>query len=417
MSLTKNRHRTFGSLVGFGISFCLSLIILRNPLTSFFNGIFAFSGSFLAVGISDRQRIKREKKSKHSFQHQIKRLEAQENQLYQSLSSVTNIKEQVEAKVNGLYLERTHLLNRIAELNFKRNDLYRDVNHLQQQLEQFNQTIFQKKGQIEQLEKREIELNQAILRKSYNSHPSQRRINQLKEKVAAVTTTLTVQEQQQQQLEQELINLENAKQEIEGQIYDLNNQIKVLEQKQTGLEININDLQNQKQQLEITLKQYQEESNLLKNTIDDQILQQEQIKQIILDLEQEKQELENHFYPVSQIAVLETPALEKSVLITNFLPDEWQEWLNFVQHLTPDERKAFKAILEKDAVTLKQLADQQITMPEVIIDLLNDNALKLIGDTPFTRIDTSIIPEVHQEYVPILIEPINLNFKDFLNEN
>jgi chromosome segregation ATPase len=417
MSLTKNRHRTFGALVGFGISFGLSLIILQNPLTSFINGVVTFSGSFLAVGISDRQRIKREKKVKNSFQHQIKRLEAEENQLYQSLSSVSNIKEQVESKVNSLYLERTHLLNRIAELNFKRNDLYRDVNHLQQQLDQITQAITQKKIQIEQLEKREIELNQAILRKSYNSHPSQRRINQLKEKVAEVQTTLTVQEQQQQKIEQELINLETYKQEIEGNIYDLNGQIKLLEYKKEGLETSISELQNQKQTLETTLEKYHQETHKLQNSIETKTLQQEEIKQAILELENHKQELEIQLYPVSQIAVLETPLVEIPHLITNFLPLEWQEWLNFVQQLSPDERKAFKAILEKDAATLKQIADQQITMPEVIIDLLNDNALKLIGDTPFTRNDTSIIPEVHQEYIPILIEPINLNFKDLLNDH
>jgi chromosome segregation ATPase len=412
MSLTKNRHRTFGSLVGFGISFGLSLIILQNPLTSFINGVVTFSGSFLAVGISDRQRIKREKKVKNSFHHQIKRLEAEENQIYQSLSSVSNIKEQVEAKVNSLYLERTHLLNRVAELNFKRNDLYRDVNHLQQQLDQITQAITQKKIQIGQLEKREIELNQAILRKSYNSHPSQRRINQLKEKVAEVQTTLTVQEQQQQKIEQELINLETYKQEIEGNIYDLNGQIKLLEYQKEGLETSMTELQNQKQILETTLEKYHQETHNLQTTIETQTLQQEELKQVILELENHKQELEVQLDPISQIAVLETPHL-----ITNFLPLEWQEWLNFVQQLSPDERKAFKAILEKDAATLKQIADQQITMPEVIIDLLNDNALKLIGDTPFTRNETSIIPEVHQEYLPILIEPINLNFKDLLNDH
>ncbi len=76
---------------------------------------------------------------------------------------------------------------------------------------------------------------------------------------------------------------------------------------------------------------------------------------------------------------------------------------------------AFKAILEKDAATLKRIADKKSTMPEVLIESINEIALNTFGDTLLVSGGISVLPEIHEAHSYIFTEPIILYFKDLLN--
>jgi len=79
-----------------------------------------------------------------------------------------------------------------------------------------------------------------------------------------------------------------------------------------------------------------------------------------------------------------------------------QEWRDFAKVLNADERAAIAAILARDEAALKHLADCQATMPEVLVETLNENALTVLGDTLFITTGGAVVPEIHAEYAPLL---------------
>ncbi|HEY9742041.1 MAG TPA: tellurite resistance TerB C-terminal domain-containing protein, partial [Coleofasciculaceae cyanobacterium] len=64
---------------------------------------------------------------------------------------------------------------------------------------------------------------------------------------------------------------------------------------------------------------------------------------------------------------------------------------------------------------LKKIADKKATMPEVLIESINEKAIHSFGDTLFMSGSASVIPEVYEEYIPIFVKPITIYFKDLLD--
>jgi hypothetical protein len=80
----------------------------------------------------------------------------------------------------------------------------------------------------------------------------------------------------------------------------------------------------------------------------------------------------------------------------NNLPTAWD---NLLENLPADEIQVLKAILEKDnpQETIKQIAESNITTPNLLIDAINEIANKTIGKS---IIETNTeIPEIIEEHL------------------
>lgn len=424
MPSTKLANRILLGSVAFGVSFGLGLLANRNLNQALLAGIITVPATYIGVAIADKRRAYQERLLKNSLHIQIQELEAEEVQLYQSLSAATATRHEVEASINALQSERSYLLNRVSELHSQRNELYQELTVVQKQKQQQEAEFYTLQNQIQQFERQQTELSQSMANKISQIQQAELRFNRLQVELDQLQNQITQKQNQQDQVNKTLIALEHRKQELGGETYDLETNIKVLEQRQEQLNQTLLPLQVRKQQVQTTLTSEQERLKQLKNQISTQQKQQEQLTQDLASLEHQKQQLEAEYHHLqSQIKALENQAL--NLTPTQFLnlqneisigfPEEWLEWIEFTQQLSDEEQKVFKAILERDEAALKRISDSQTTMPQVLIDSINYQAMDRIGDALFFNGRPSALPEINKEYSPIFTEPATIYFKDLLD--
>ena len=423
MQSTKVANRIVLGSVAFGVSFGLGLIANRDFKKAWLTGLITLPASYVGTVVAEQRRTNQEKLIRAALQNQVQVLEGQQTLVHQSLYAATATRQEVEASINALQGERSNLLSRVSELHNQRNALYQEITDFQSQKQQQEGQLYSLQTQVQQFERQQVELNQSLTAKTAQIQQTETRLKLLREELEQLQIPSTDKRKQQEQLNQEIAKLEGRKQDLEGEVHDLRTQIQVFEQRQEQLNQTLGRLQHQQQEVEANLTSGQAELEQLLSQVSEKQKQQEQLNQDLATLETRKQQLEADSRNLeTQIQELEkqkttrpqTRPQEFEGEISNFLPEEWREWLEFTKHLSEDERTALKAILEQDEAALKRIAAEKSTMPQVLIDSINNNALQTFGDTLFVIAGGLGVPEVHEEYSPIFIEPIAVYFKDLL---
>lgn len=423
MQSIKVANRFLLGSVAFGVSFLLGLLANRDITKALLTGVIAIPATYTGAMIADKRRIYQEKLLRGSLQNQIEELVEEQTQLYQSLAAATATRQEVEASINALQSERSHLLSRVSELHIQRNELYRELSDFQKQKQQQDLEFYNLQTQLQKLERQQTEVNQSLSAKTFQLQQTEIRINQLRKELDQLHNQISNKKQQKEQLHPDLAKLESRKQHLEGAAYDLQTQIQVLQQRQDQLNQALLPLQQQYREMEGNLLAGKARLDQLLSQISEKQKQQKKLNQDLATLESRKQHLEVESHNLqTQIQALETQQLvlpqaspqELEGIISILLPQEWREWLEFAQQLSEDEQRAFQAILEQDNVALKRIADKNSTMPEVLIESINEKALNTFGDTLFVSHGVSVIPEIHEDYYSIFTESISLSFKDFL---
>lgn len=423
MPSTKLANRILLGSVAFGVSFGLGLLANRNLNQALLAGIITVPATYIGVAIADKRRAYQERLLRSSLQIQIQDLEAEEAQLYQSLSAATATRHEVEASINALQSERSYLLNRVSELHTQRNELYQELTTVQKQKQQQEAEFYTLQNQIQQFEQQQTELSQSLANKISQIQQAELRFNRLQVELDQLQNQINQKQNQQEQVNKTLIALEHRKQELGGETYDLETNIKVLEQRQEQLNQTLLPLQVRKQQVQTTLTSEQERLKQLKNQVSTQQKQREQLNQDLASLERQKQQLEDEYHRLqNQIEALENQANLPPTLFPDLqnkirmgFPEEWLEWLDFTQQLSNEQQQALKAILERDETALKTIADDQATMPQVLVDSINHQVMDRMGDDLLVNGEVAGIPEINQVYAPVFTESATIYFKDLLD--
>lgn len=408
--------------VTFVVSLILGLLLNRDKVI--LTGAIAVSAGYVGAVIAEKRRINQGKRLRGSLENEIQVLEAEEIQLLESLSAATATRQEVEASINALQAERSQLLNRVSELHDQRSKIHQELTYLQQQKQQQEEDFYHLQAQVQQLEEQQFELSQSLSTKISQIQQTEAHSKRLLVEQEQLQHQITQKQQQQEQLNQELLTLELRKQDLGGEAYDLQTQIQVLGQHQEELDRVLLSLQLQKQQVKADFTSGKTKFQQFQAQVAQKQEQYQKLKQELVTLEKGKQQLELYFRQLQvqiqalekqKIASQQQPNRELEPEISLALPEEWREWLQFTLELNNEQKRVLKAILEQDEATLKKIADEQSTMPQVLIDSLNHQALETLGDTIFSGSSVkSAIPEIHQEYYPILVEPIEVYFKDLL---
>lgn len=410
--------------IAFGASFVLGLMQNRDLNKALLTGGITGFVTFVGAAMVDNRRTQHQLLLTASLEDDIQELEVEETHLWQSLHAASMKKQQVEASINALQSERSRLLIRVAELHHQRNILHQELTRFQRQRQQQEEEFQILQSQVQQFEKQQTELSQSLSAKIFQIQQTETHLNRLLEEYQHLQSQHSGQPNQQVQINQDLTTLESHKQHLGGEVYDLQTQIKVLEQRREELNQSLLSLQLQKASIETNLTSEQAGLKALQKQVSQNQKQQKNLIQDITTLEGRKQQLEAD-YRILQTQVrslekqktkwLHAPTEDFAGDIARVLPQEWCEWLEFVQQLSDDERKALKAILEQDEAALKKIADKTSTMPQVLIDAINNRALETFGDTLFVSNGNLTVPEVHEEYSSIFVEPIEVYFKDLLD--
>jgi chromosome segregation ATPase len=421
MAINQVANHIILGTVAFSVS--VSIGVFTNPEKALLNGVITVLASSAGSIVANKRLKEQEKRHIGSLLHQIEAFEAEKSILYESVSQGMEAKQQLEASINALQIERSQLLIRVSELHAQRNNFYHELAEFQGQKQQKIDEIENLKRQIKQIEQHQIELNQSLWAKTAQVQPAETRLNRLHGELDRLHSRIADKLHQQKQLERDLAILESQKQELGGEAYDLKTNILALKQRGEQINHSLLYLRMQHQEVQETLISLEGELEEMASQVSVKQEQQEQLNRDLANLEHLKQQLESDYHKLQRemeflhkLRTINFQALPEVIesKLPKFFPEEWLVWLEFSQQLSQNEKIALKAILAGDEVALKQIADEQFTIPQSLINSINDRALATFQDILLVSKDDSVIPDVNQEYISILVEPTSIYFKDLL---
>ncbi len=160
-----------------------------------------------------------------------------------------------------------------------------------------------------------------------------------------------------------------------------------------------------------------EERDLLQNQVWE-LLQQLENLNPQLPVTQAELEEETEEFPfddlVESITVepaekTEVITIEPAEKIANISEELTEEWKGFLQSLPDHEIKVLKIILKQVRVksSIKKIAEQNITMPNLLIDSINGRAQNAVGELIIST--DNDIPQVYEEYLENIQKIIDIS--------
>ncbi|MDF5708206.1 MAG: tellurite resistance TerB C-terminal domain-containing protein [Nostoc sp. S4] len=400
-------NRFILGIVAFSVSFGLSLVPNWDFNKAFLTGVITALIIYATALFVDKRRRNYEMFILGSLRKRIKEMEGLKARIVREIN-------QIEEHQNLLYTESKQLQNQVTENRSQRDSLHREVRTIAGQKKQLETEISNLQIELNNLEKNQVELNSTFSnltaekrRLESNCHVSRAEITQLQSQISEL-------QQQKQEVESNLTLLGRLKPQLEEKLYELRITIQELEIKvnkenellvatttekentQALLNYSQTQIATQKeelQQLQAQVSLLQEERDLLQNQVWDLLQQIETLNPE--PLPGNSTEDDNELFPFTEIIESSTTIDSPEVNTLERIPEEWT---NFLVNLPEYELQVLKAIVEQDntKATIKKIAEANITMPNLLIDSINERANDTIGEL---IIDSDLeIPEVYPEY-------------------
>ncbi|WP_445637033.1 TerB-C domain-containing protein [Nostoc sp. DSM 114161] len=400
-------NRFILGIVAFSVSFGLSLVPNWDFNKAFLTGIITAFIIYGAALFVDKRRRNYEMFILGSLRKRIKEMEGLKARIVKEIN-------QIEEHHNLLYAESNQLQNQVIENRNQRDSLNREVRTLAGQKKQLETQISNLQIEFSNLEKNHAELSNAFAnltgekrRLESNCHISRAEITQLQSQISEF-------QQQKEEIESNLTLLGRLKPQLEEKLYELRIEIQELEIKvnkenevliaktteRENIQAILNSSQTQiatqkeeLQQLQGQVSLLQEERDLLQNQVWELLQQAENFNSEPLADNSKEDDIE--LFPFTEII---QPATTIDYSEINTLENIPEEWTNFLENLPGYELQVLKAIVEEDntKATIKKIAEANITMPNLLIDSINERANDTIGEL---IINSELeIPEVYQEH-------------------
>lgn len=359
--------------VAFGVSLCISLIASQNFGKAFFTGVITIPATYAGAIVIHKQRLNREKRFRNSLVNQIQELEAYQEDMNQYLVDALSEEQGLEASINNLKSELNYLRSQVSEGYNQRKTISRELIVLQEQKQQKLQELSTLQEQINTIENQLNQLNQLVSTKNAEVRKAETELNLIKSEMRQLPDKITELETEKQSLEQELLNIQIQK------------SILLEEENQARQSLAFFNLEL------IQLKAKSKPQN------EQQVNQEE-----LLSLREEKSQLE------AEVKRLKRPQ-KSSKQIPTQEPVLSQEWLDFLKQLPDYGIKVIESIAEPSNLmaTLKTIAEENLTMPELLIDYINNCAMETIGDRIIEPGSITKPPAIASEYMVLVNQAIN----------
>ena len=180
------------------------------------------------------------------------------------------------------------------------------------------------------------------------------------------------------------------------------------EPKRQQVETGSKSLQAAIEQLQLQISSLHAELGQLETQILDRRQQKEALDHEILALQKPLPDQVTDV--IHKVEVVPLNPRSNGSVIKSASPDLPAEWTQFFTHLSESELKALRAIAEQKNLMprLKKIAEDNLTMPELLIDAINERALDTIGDMilePGLSNTPTMIAEEYRAIVQKLIHP------------
>ena len=358
--------------VAFGVSFCLSLITSQDFGQAFLTSVISIPATYAGSIIIHKRRLNREIRFRNSLTNQIQELEVYKEDMNQYLVDALSEEQGLEASINNLKSELNHIRNQVSEGYNQRKLISRELIGWQEQKQYKLQELSLVQEQINTIENQIVQLNQTLSTKSAE--------------VRKAETDLNFARSEMRQLPDKIIELDKEKQTLEQDILNIQIQKSILLEEENQARQSLAFFNLELIQLKSQTK-----------TPDDQ----QASKQELLSLREQKNQLEAEVNRLKR--------RHKSSKQTPKQPVLSQEWLDFINQLPDYGIKVIEAVAEPNnsTLTLKTIAEENLTMPELLVDAINNCALDTIGDSIIEPGSISTPPVIASEYLTLVNQAIN----------
>ncbi len=384
----------------------------------------------------------------------------QETELNQFLASTAATKQTIEASLEALQEEQNQLQKQVAANQTIKDQLTQEISALKDQKYQLTIKTDNLRTQIQNFEQAKVDLSQSLSALSAKkqeaeagSAPLQTSVKQLQAQIVALRTELSQIETkildhcaQKDALEQELTALKGQKQQLEGSGTRLQAQASSMRGEIRQLETQVSDRQKQKAALEQeinTLKVKKSQGATGVQAAQGTVPRPDSSPNGQAPTPSGKATPASpvatqppaQTSPVSPVTTVSTtpqpkanaktssatvrPEVTVEVLVPKVTPaptlttinvekpdvekssqELSSEWTEFMVQLPDYELLALKAIAEQSqpAATLKKIAEDNLTMPELLVDSINERALETVGDIIIEPGSSSTIVAIVREH-------------------
>ncbi|MHC5741352.1 MAG: tellurite resistance TerB C-terminal domain-containing protein [Nostoc sp.] len=395
-------------IVAFSVSFGLSLVPSWDFNKAFLTGVITAVTIHTTALFIDKRRRNYEMFVLGSLRKRIKEMEGLKARVVREIN-------QIKEHHNLLYSESQQVQNQVIESRSQRDSLQRELRTFAGQKKQLETEISNLQTEINNLQNNQTELNNAFSiltaekrRLESNCNVSRAEITQLQSQISElqhekqeVESNLTLLGRLKPQLEEKLYELRIAIQELEVETTQNNQLLVATKTERENLQAILNSSQTQLAEHKAELQQLQGQVSLLQEERDSLQNQVWELLQQVETLNPEPlsdnfQEDDIELFPFSEIIESSDVIKNSKVETSENIPEEWT---NFLENLPEHELQVLKAIVEQDNPNsaIKKIAEANITMPNLLIDSINERANDTIGELIINSDSES--PKVYQEYI------------------
>lgn len=401
-------NRFILGIVAFSVSFGLSLVPNWDFNKAFLTGLITAGTIYTAALFVDKRRRNYEMFILGSLRKRIKEMEGLKARVVREIN-------QIEEHHNLLYTESQKLQNQVTESRNQRDSLHRELRTFTGQKKQLEIEINSLQTEINNLQKNQTELNNAFSVLTVEKRRLESNCNVSRAEITQLQSQISELQQDKQEVESNLTLLGRLKPQLEEKLYELRIAIQELEVETTqkkqllvvtkteidNIQVILNSSQNylaeqkaELEQLQGQISLLQEERDSLQNQVWELLQQTETFNSETVAENSQKDDME--LFTFSEIIKTTTLIDTSEVDISDNIPEEWT---NFLENLPGYELQVLKALVEPDNpnATIKKIAEANITMPNLLIDSINERANDTIGELIINS--NSEIPEVYPEHI------------------
>jgi peptidoglycan hydrolase CwlO-like protein len=433
------KNRVYLSLVAAGVGFGLSLLVGRNFGKAFLTGsITLIAAQVGAIALESQYEQGFHQRSEKLRAH-IRSLQSRRQSVYQELQQLTQERDRLTADI---YLAQTQPKGTLqppanpwetqkrsplpeparpaiswtltdkfdktpadktsaAAPQFQSNGLETRIQNPEEQPSKARSSLqknLQKTLTAQQQAEESLNNRQAEL------HRLQSQITQQQTKQEELAQTVNHLTQQREKLDSDLNYLQTQVQELEQYRGSLTQFFASAEPKRRQVETGSQALQDAIAQLQNQITSLHGELNQLEGQILDRRTEKEQLDSQLSSLKDQQRQLD----PLPSPIEATSRTVPKPRRTSPKTPQIGGEWMDLMRAMTGSEFNALKAIAieENPGPTLKRLSEENLTMPELLIDAINERALDTIGDIilePGPDTGVSIIAQEYRDQVATLI--------------
>lgn len=402
------KSRLLLSLVAFAVSVGISFLTGRDIGRALLTGLVTFFASLVGVAVAERRYYYLFEQRAAELMAHIRSLQHRRSEAYEALIALSEEHDRLQ-DLDSPPLQTVEKPNAAVSWNLANPSAPVQTPSGQAHLRQ---------PKPQALEHQEAELQESLSstlaakqRAELNLTTTQAELNQIKAQILEQKNT-------RETIGQEITTLTHQKQRIEADLATLQPQINELERYRSELDQFLLAAEPKRQQVETGSKSLQAAIGQLQLQISSLHEELGQLETQILDRRQQKEDLDRDVAALkgtlakdvtNEVSIV--PANQRSIktVIKSAAPDLPIEWTQFFTQLSASELAALGAIAKQKNLmpTLKKIAEDTLTMPELLIDSINERALDTIGDMilePGSGNTPTMIAEEYRSIVQKLLQ-------------